>query len=257
MGSFDAKVVLVTGASSGLGEAAAMKFASEGAQVVLAARRVDKGEAVEKAIRNAGGEALFVRTDVTQRNAVEALISRTLDTYGRLDCAVNNAGITGPVMVPLTEVEENQWDELMNTNLRAMWLCMKFEIPAMLRTGSGSIVNLSSIYGLKASDVGHAPYAASKHAVIGLSKSAAVDYGTQGIRVNVVAPGYTHSEIVDYYIAEAPALVDQVVGRYSAMNRVGDAHETAEAITWLCSDAASFVNGAVLTADGGDTTRLY
>ena len=212
---------------------------------------------MEKEIKQAGGEALYVRTDVTRRADVEALVNRTLDSYGKLDCAVNNAGIAGPVMVPLAEVEEDQWDELMNTNLRAVWLCMKFEIPAMLRGGAGSIVNISSAYGHKPSDLSHAPYSASKHAVNGLSKSAAIDYGTKGIRVNVVSPGWTHSEIVDYYIGEAPALVDQAVARYSAMNRVGEAHETAEAIAWLCSDAASFVNGAVLAVDGGDTTMLY
>jgi A-factor type gamma-butyrolactone 1'-reductase (1S-forming) len=256
MGSFDGKVVLVTGASSGLGEAAAKKFADEGARVVLAARREDKGFAVQTAIKEAGGEALFVRTDVTRRADVENLIARTLDMYGKLDCAVNNAGIAGPVMTPLADVEEDQWDELMNTNLRAVFLCMKFEIPAMLRSGSGSIVNISSAYGHKPSDLCHAPYSASKYAVNGLSKSAAIDYGTQRIRVNVVSPGWTHSEIVDYYIKEAPELIDQAVSRYSAMNRVADASETAEAIAWLCSDAASYVNGAVLVVDGGDTTRL-
>jgi short-subunit dehydrogenase len=256
MGTFDNKVVVVTGANTGIGAATAMKFASEGAQVVLAARRVDKGLEVENTIKAAGGKALFVRTDVTQRADVEALINRTLDAYGRLDCAVNNAGVSGPVLVPLADVEEDQWDEVMNTNLRAVWLCMKFEIAAMLRGGAGSIVNISSIYGTKPHDLGAAPYAASKHGVNGLSKSAAVDYATQGIRVNVVAPGYTHSDIIDSYIEQAPELSALVVARHSAMNRVGDASETAEAIAWLCSDAASFVNGVVLDVDGGSTTKL-
>lgn len=257
MGSFDEKVVLVTGASSGLGEAAAKRLAADGATVVLAARRKEQGSSVAKAITDAGGKALFIQTDVTHRNQVESLINRTLDEFGRLDCAVNNAGIAGPVMVPIAEVEEDQWDELMNTNLRAVWLCMKFEITAMLQGGAGSIVNISSIYGYKPSDVGHAPYVTSKHAVIGLTKSAAVDYAGQGIRVNVVTPGFSHSEMIDPYIAAAPDLMDQVVRRHSAMNRVGDANETAAAITWLCSDAASFVSGAVLAVDGGGTTRLY
>ena len=127
------------------------------------------------------------------RVAVECAVS----TFGRLDCAVNNAGITGPVMTPVAEVDEGQWDEVMNTNLRGVWLCMKYEISAMLESGGGSIVNTASIYGFQASDVGHAAYAASKHAVMGLTKSAAVDYGDQGIRVNAIAPGYAHSEMVD------------------------------------------------------------
>ena len=170
---------------------------------------------------------------------------------------MNNAGITGPVMVPVAEIEEADWDELMNTNLKAVWMCMKYEIPAMLKQGSGAIVNISSIYGFKPSDIGHAPYATSKFGINGLSKSAAIDYGQQGIRVNVVSPGFTHSEMVDPYVEQAPDLVNTLVGRYSAMNRLGHAQETAEAIVWLCSDAARFVNGAVLPVDGGDTSRAY
>ncbi len=251
------KVVVVTGASSGLGEATAKRCAEEGARVVLAARREDLGKAVVQQIEQAGGEALFVTTDVTVRSDLEHLIENTLDTFGRLDAAVNNAGIVGPALTALADVQDDEWDELMATNLRAVFVGMKLQIQAMLANGGGSIVNLSSIYGLQGSDVGHGPYAASKHAIIGLTKSAAIDYAGQGIRVNAVAPGYAHSEIVDYYIEEAPALVDTIVLRHSAMNRVGDAHEVAASIAWLCSDNASFVNGTVLTIDGGGTTRLY
>jgi NAD(P)-dependent dehydrogenase (short-subunit alcohol dehydrogenase family) len=134
---------------------------------------------------------------------------------------------------------------------------MKYEILAMLTQGQGAIVNISSIYGFKPSDIGGAPYSASKFALIGLSKSAAIDYAQQGIRVNVVSPGFTHSEMVDPYVEAAPDLMKAVVSRHSAMNRLGEAAEVAEAIAWLCSDAARFVNGAVLPVDGGDTTRLY
>jgi NAD(P)-dependent dehydrogenase (short-subunit alcohol dehydrogenase family) len=257
VGSLDDKIALVTGASSGIGEAAAMMMALEGAQVVLAARREDKGLAVESAIREAGGGALFVCTDVTKRADIEALIARTVDTYGRLDCAVNNAGIIGTVRTPIADVEEDQWDEVMKVNLRAVWMCMKFEIPAMLATGSGSIVNISSIYGSKPSPLGHAPYATTKHALIGLTKSAAIDYATQGVRCNVVSPGFTHSDIVDATAQAAPERLNEMVRRHSAMNRLGESHESAAAITWLCSDAASFVNGAVITVDGGDTSRMY
>jgi NAD(P)-dependent dehydrogenase (short-subunit alcohol dehydrogenase family) len=257
MGTFDGKVVLVTGASSGIGEASARRFAAEGATVVLADRTEDGGKAVEKDICASGGSASFVRTDVTRLAEVKSLVDQIVDRYDRLDCALNAAGIAGPVMVPLADVEEDQWDDVMNTNLKAVWLCMKFEIPAMLRHGGGSIVNISSAYGLKPSDLGHAPYCASKHGVVGLTKTAAIDYAADGIRVNAIAPGFTHSGMVDPYVAEAPELIGQAVARHSAVNRLGEADEQAAAITWLASDAASFVSGAVLAVDGGGTSRLY
>ena len=258
MKPFEGKVVIVTGASAGIGEAAAVQFAAQGAKVVVAARRAEKGEQVVRRLEAAGGEAVFIQADVTKRGDVEALVDRTMARFGRLDCAVNNAGIAGPVMTPVADIEEEDWDALMNTNLKAVWMCMKYEIRAMLRQPppcGGAIVNVSSIYGLKPSDLGHAPYCASKFALIGLSKTAAIDYGQQGLRVNVVAPGFTRSEMVDP--DAAPDLFQAVAAKYSAMNRLGHASETAEAITWLCSDAARFVNGAVLPVDGGDTTRLY
>jgi len=180
-----------------------------------------------------------------------------VSTFGKLDCAVNNAGITGPVMTPVADIEEEAWDKLMNTNLKASWMCMKYEIRSMLTQGKGSIVNISSIYGSKPSDLGAAAYCTSKFGLIGLSKTAAVDYAQQGININVVSPGYTHSEMVDTFSESAPELAREVVSRHSALNRVGLAEETAEAIVWLCSDAARFVNGVVLPVNGGDTTRLY
>jgi NAD(P)-dependent dehydrogenase (short-subunit alcohol dehydrogenase family) len=253
----EGKVALVTGASSGIGEETALMMAREGAHVVLAARRADKGLAVERVIKASGGSAQFVQTDVTRRADVESLVDYALRTFGRLDCAVNNAGIAGPVNVPVAEVEEDEWDEVVNVNLRAVWLCMKYEIPAMIAGGSGSIVNVSSIYGYKPSPIGHAPYSATKHAVIGLTRSAAIDYAAQRLRCNVVAPGFTLSEMVGPGEEGPDEVLDEIVTRHSAMNRLGEGHETAAAITWLCSDAASFVNGAVLTVDGGDTARMY
>lgn len=257
MNSLEGKVVIVTGASSGLGEATALQFAREGAKVVVAARRPDKSEDVVRRIEALGGEGFFIKTDVSKRADIEALVAGAIGRFGKLDCAVNNAGISGPVMVPAAEIEEESWDEVMNINLKAVWMCMKYEIPAMLRQGKGAIVNVSSIYGFKPSDIGHAPYCTSKFGLIGLSKTAAIDYAQQGIRVNVVSPGFTHSETVDPYLESASGLMKTLVGRYSAVNRIGDAEEIADAITWLCSDAARFVNGAVLPVDGGDTTRLY
>ena len=257
MSNIEGKVVIVTGASSGLGEATALRFAQGGAKVVVAARREDKGQAVARQIDALGGEGLFIKTDVTRREDIEALVKGTVARFGRLDCAVNNAGISGPVMTPVAEIAEDDWDCLMNTNLKAVWMCMKYEILAMLEKGGGAIVNVSSIYGFKGSDLGHAPYATSKFGVVALSKSAAIDYGQRGIRVNAVSPGFSHSEMVDPYAESAPDHLKSVLGRHSGMNRLGHAHEIAEAIVWLCSDAASFVNGTVLPVDGGETARLY
>ncbi|MCC6796238.1 MAG: glucose 1-dehydrogenase [Candidatus Hydrogenedentes bacterium] len=257
MKTFEDKVVIVTGASSGIGEAAALKFAQEGATVVVAARREDRGCAVVDRINALGAKGLFVQTDVSISAQVQRLVEKTLESFGRLDCAVNNAGISGPVSVPVAEIEEDDWDAVMNTNLRAVWLCMKHEIRAMQKSGKGAIVNVSSVYGYRPSDMGHAPYCTSKHGVIGLSKTAAIDYAAAGIRVNVVAPGYTRSEIVDPYLEAAPKLMKILLSRYSSMNRVAESSETAEAIAWLCSDAASFVNGMVMPVDGGEVGKLY
>ncbi len=257
MKTFEGKVAIVTGGSSGLGAAAALQFAREGAKVVVAARRADKSEAVVREIEALGAEGLFVRTDVSKRADIEALVEATLARFGRLDCAVNNAGIVGPLMTPVAEITEEGWDETININLKAVWMSMKYEIPAMLKHGGGAIVNISSIYGFKPSDVGHAPYCTTKFALIGLSKSAAIDYAQQGIRVNVVAPGFTRSEMVNPNVEETAAFFKVLASRYSAMNRLGESEETANAITWLCSDAARFVNGAVLAVDGGDTARIY
>ena len=257
MRAFENKVVIVTGASSGIGAATALNFARAGAKVVVAARRSEKSAAVVEQIQSLGGEARFLRTDVTQVQDIEMMVATTLGWFGRLDCAVNNAGIAGKVMTPVAELEEDDWDEVMNVNLKSVWMCMKYEIRAMLQHGSGAIVNISSIYGVKPGDIGNAPYVASKFGVIGLSKTAAVDYGRKGIRVNVVSPGFTLSEMVEPYVNSAPDLLKSLQQRHSAQNRLGSCEEVAAAITWLCSGAASFVNGANLTLDGGDTSRLY
>jgi NAD(P)-dependent dehydrogenase (short-subunit alcohol dehydrogenase family) len=257
MKQFTGKVVLVTGGSSGLGAATAVLLGAQGARVAIAARRRDKGEAVLRQVEAAGGEGMFIETDVTKRADVESMVAATVKRFGRLDGAVNNAGITGPTLTPMADISEEDWDATVNTNLKAVFMCMKFEIPAMLANGGGAIVNLSSIYGFKPSDLGHAPYCATKHGVIGLTKTAAVDYAASGLRVNAVCPGFTHSEMVDPYVEGAPELMKLVVQRHSAMNRLGEASEVAEAIAWLLSDAASFVNGAALPIGGGDTTRMY
>ncbi len=251
------KVILVTGGSAGLGAATALLLASEGAKVAIAARRRDKGEAVVRQIKAAGGDALFVQADVSRRADIEAMTAQTIAHFGGLDSAVNNAGIIGPTRTPIADINEEDWDAVLNTNLKGVWMCMKYQIPAMLDRGKGSIVNLSSIYGLQPSDVGHAAYCTSKFGVVGLTKTAAIDYADQGIRVNAVCPSFSHSERVDHVVETHPDFAKTAISRHSAMNRLGESAEVAAAIAWLLSDAASFVNGTTLTIDGGTTTRLY
>ena len=254
---FAGKVALVTGGSSGLGAATALKFAAQGAKVVIAARRAEQSGEVVARITAAGGEAHFVQADVSRADDVRRLVEATLGKFGRLDCAVNNAGISGPRFTPIADVTEEQFDQVINVNLKGVWLCMKHEIPAMLAGGGGAIVNIASIYGLKPADMGHATYSASKHGVVGLTTSAACDYGQAGLRINAVAPGFTHSEMVDVNRPGAAANYEKLVARHSGMKRLGKASEAANAIVWLCSGEASYVNGSVLTVDGGGATRLY
>jgi NAD(P)-dependent dehydrogenase (short-subunit alcohol dehydrogenase family) len=255
--SFEGKVALITGGSSGLGAATALRFAREGAMVVIAARRTDQSEVVLGQIQALGADGLFVRTDVSNGADIKAMVQKAVARFGRLDFAVNNAGVTGPVRTPVADVDEAQWDALMNVNLKGVWLCMKYEIPAMLSQGGGAIVNVASIYGFKPSEIGHAPYVVSKFGVVGLTKSAAIDYGQMGLRINAVAPGFTKSEMVNPDLPGAADRYKGIVARHSAMNRLGEAEEIANAIVWLCSSDARFVNGAVLTVDGGQTTRQY
>lgn len=256
MGQFENKVILITGATSGLGATAAVSLASNGAKVAITGRREEQGNAVVAQMQAAGGEGLFIKADVTVRADVEAMVARTVDRFGRLDGAVNNAGITGPVFTAIADVTEEDWLATMATNLTGVFMSMKFEIPAMLASGGGSIVNISSILGLEGSDIGHGPYAAAKHGVLGLTKTAAIDYAQQGIRVNALCPGYCHSEMVDPYVEAEPALFEKILDRHSAMKRLGESQEVADAIAWLLSPRSSFVNGVAIPIDGGPTSRL-
>lgn len=250
------KSILITGGSSGLGASAAVLMAKEGAKIAIAARRRTQGEEVVREIEDAGGEAIFIEADITQSTDVERMVDEVLNRYGRLDGAVNNAGVSNP-FVAVADIEEADWNTTIAVNLTGVWLCLKYEIRAMLKSGGGSIVNVSSIYGQKPSDVGHSAYSASKHGVIGLTGSAAIDYAKQGIRVNSILPGYCHSEMVSPAFEAQPELANAILNRHSAMSRLGNPDEAAETMAWLCSDASSFVNGASLTVDGGTTTRLY
>lgn len=248
---FKDKVVIVTGASSGIGRAAALEFAAEGASVVLAARRKQACEETVGEIRAGGGAAMAVGCDVTDAKATERMVAETLTRYGRLDCAFNNAGIAGDIRKPTHEQSPENWNEVIMTNLTSVFLCMKYEIPAMLAGGSGAIVNNSSIYGLVASNVGHVPYAASKYGVIGLTQSAAVEYATQGLRVNAVCPGYTWTERMREGYAGLKTHFERNVHPHIPMDRLGEMTEIARLVLWLASDEASYVTGQAIAADGG------
>jgi NAD(P)-dependent dehydrogenase (short-subunit alcohol dehydrogenase family) len=246
---FEGKVALITGGSSGIGRAAALAFAREGARVVVAARRSEPGEETAQLIREAGGEGVFFRTDVSRRTQIEALVEQTLATYGRLDLAFNNAGIEGTPFVPTADYAEETWDEVIAINLKGVWLCMKFEIPPMLQQGGGVIVNMSSVAGLVGGHIG-AAYYASKHGVIGLTRAAALEYAGQGVRVNAVAPAVIRTPMADRFLlrdaeSEARSAAAHPLGR------VGTPEEVAGAVVWLCSDAAAFITGHALPIDGG------
>jgi NAD(P)-dependent dehydrogenase (short-subunit alcohol dehydrogenase family) len=226
----------------------ALAFAKEGAKVVIAARRIPEGEETVSMITEAGGDALFVQTDVTKPPEVEAMVGKTVEVYGRLDCAFNNAGVSGLGTLTHAYTEE-RWDEITGINLKGTWLCMKYEIAQMLTQGGGTIVNDSSLAGLVAYP-GGAPYAAAKHGVIGLTKSAAMEYAHQGIRINAVCPGYINTPMAERGLRRYPQLEAEILAR-EPMGRLGTPEEVAAAVVWLCSDAASFVTGIAMPVDGG------
>jgi NAD(P)-dependent dehydrogenase (short-subunit alcohol dehydrogenase family) len=247
---FQDKVVIITGATSGIGKVSALAFAREGAKVVMASRRVEQGQQLVEQIKSAGGEASFIQTDVASAQDVMKMVSHTIETYGKLDCAFNNAGVGGDVMIPTADHSEENWDNVMSINLKGVWLCMKYQIPEMLKQGRGSILNNSSIYGLAASTVGHVPYAVSKHGIIGLTRTAAFEYARKGIRVNAICPGYTHTELVDNALEALPGLFDKIVADVP-MGRIAETEEIVNAVLWLCSDESSFVTGQAIAPDGG------
>jgi NAD(P)-dependent dehydrogenase (short-subunit alcohol dehydrogenase family) len=250
-GRFAGKVALVTGGNSGIGRQASLAFAREGAKVLVAARRADEGEHTVRLIRDGGGEAVFVSTDVTRAESVKAAVRACIERYGRLDAAFNNAGITGSVSDLIVDYDEETFDRTVAVNLKGTWLCMKYEIPEMLRAGRGSIVNCSSTAGLRGGARASAYYA-SKHAVIGLTKSVALEYASQGVRINAVCPGMIGTDMVSREFARAPEKFAALKTKIP-MARVGTVEEIASAVLWLCADESSYVTGAALSADGGFT----
>jgi len=242
------KVAIVTGGTSGIGRDTAVLFAKEGAKVVVAGRREVEGQETTDLIRAAGGEGIFVQTDVSKTAAVQTLLQKTIDKYGRLDIAFNNAGVEGN-WVPIAEQPEDDWDRTIAINLKGVWLCLKYELQQMLKQGTGgAIVNMSSVAGWIGS-AGAATYCATKHGVIGLTKSAALENATKGIRINAVCPAVIETPMGER-IFGAPEMNKFALGLHP-IGRFGKPTEVAEAVLWMCSDRASFMTGQSLVLDGG------
>ncbi len=250
---FSDTVALVTGAASGIGEAIALEFAEEGADVLVADVSDDAGEDVVTQIESAGGSARYVHADVTDMDAMHTMVDTAVEEFGQLDYAVNNAGIGG-AQKPTGELSEDEWEQVIDINLNGVWRGMRAELPVMAEQGDGVIVNIASILG-QVGFASAAAYTAAKHGVLGLTKVAALDYADQGVRVNAVCPGF-----IDTPMLEAGGISDdeEMLAQVKAMhpvNRLGDVSEITSGVLWLCSDGASFVTGEHLTIDGGYTSR--
>ncbi len=247
------KVVLVTGGGSGIGRAIAEACAHEGAAVAVADIDAAGGAKTCELIVSAGGEASFISADVTIAVDVEAMVAATVATHGRIDCACNNAGVEGKVGTTTVDYEEADWDHVVNVDLKGVWLCMKYEIAEMLGQGAGAIVNTASVAGLVGL-AGSSPYVASKHGVVGLTKTAALEFATKGVRVNAVCPGVIDTPLVDRILARSPER-EQFYLDAQPIGRLGTPEEVAAATVWLCSDQASFVTGHAFPVDGGFVAR--
>jgi len=251
MKEFEGKVALVTGGGSGIGRATALAFARDGAQVVIGNRNVQRGEETVSMIKKAGGTATFKRTDVLVAAEIEALVDHAVKTYGRLDIAFNNAGIEGDILPTIVDHTEASFDAIMDVNVKGVWLSMKYEIPRMLKQGNGAIVNCSSVAGVIGFP-GIGIYVASKHAVVGLTKTAALEFSAKGIRINAVNPAVIDTGMADR-IAGGLNMQKNDLKTFHPIGRIGRVEEVAEAVVWLCSDRASFVTGHSLIVDGAFT----
>ena len=249
IGRVENKIALVTGGGSGLGRATVQALAREGAKVLIADLNLESAHETAIMVAEAGGEASAFAMDVTIAAQVEAMVQTTVERYGRLDCAFNNAGIPGKVGTSVIDYEEEDWDRVIAVDLKGVWLGMKYELKQMLKQGSGVVVNTASIAGLVGL-VGSSPYVASKHGVVGLTKTAALEFAQQNIRVNAVCPGVFRTPLVEKVIAELPEREELYLSA-QPIGRMGRPEELAEAVVWLCSDAASFVTGHAFPVDGG------
>ena len=251
-GTLEGKVALITGGGSGIGRATALKLASEGVKIMIADYVPEGAERVVKAIKEAGGEASCVAADVSVTAQVELMVNKAVEAYGRLDYAFNNAGIEGTIADTASYPEES-FDRTIAINLKAVWLCMKYEIPQMLKQGGGAIVNTASTLGLVAL-AGASAYNAAKHGVVGLTKTAALEYAQKNIRVNCVCPGFIRTAMVERAMDKSMVLEADMIA-IEPVGRLGKPEEIAAGVSWLLSDAASFVTGHSLTIDGGWTAR--
>ena len=253
-GNFTGKVAFVTGAANGIGRATALAFAGEGAHVVVADISEQGNQETARMIEELGGRAIAVKCNVTQSEDVKAALDKTIETFGRLDAAFNNAGVE-QAKKATADITEEEWDRIIGIDLRGVFLCMKYEIPLMLKQGGGAIVNTSSGAGVKGF-IDQAAYVAVKHGVVGLTKSAALDYASQNIRINAVCPGIIDTPMMDRFAGGTPEGKERELAGAAAaepIGRAGKPEEIAAAVLWLCSDAASFVTGAAMVVDGGQT----
>lgn len=249
-GIFTGKVAFITGAGTGIGRATAIAFAQAGASVVVTGLSDTSNQETERLIREMDGQALAIRCDVTRAEEVKAALEQTISRFGRLDFAFNNAGVEQPVTAT-ADITEKEWDRIVNVNLRAVFLCMKYQIPLLLKQGGGVIVNTSSGAGVKGFR-GQAAYAAAKHGVIGLTRSAALDYAGENIRVNAVCPGIVSTPMMDRFTGGTAQGREAVIAQ-EPVGRMGKPEEIAATVLWLCSDLAAFVVGASIVVDGGQT----